>query len=147
METTFVEFGEWLVPAILDVIRVPFAVPLIVMIVALLKRFIPAKTISSNTLHFVVQVVFWLGYVVYGKLGGDLPAFEQWTVNITKMLEAVVPILLPLVVSLFGGHTLYNAARNRELPVMGYQRSDTASLPSWLRNVRRATDPKPIPGA
>jgi len=141
MEDTAVIFVERLLAMINDLTVVPFAVPLIVLLVSVFKRLVPAKYASSNTLHFIIQGLFWLGFAVFGKLGGDLPAFEEWTVNITKLLEVAVPLLLPFLISLFGGHAAYTAARNRGISGFGYQRTD-GSLPPWLKNVRRFTGPK-----
>ena len=147
MEDTAVLFVERLITMINDLTVVPFAVPLIVLLVSVFKRFVPAQWASSNTLHFVVQVVFWLGFAVFGKLGGDLPAFEEWTVNITKLLEVAVPLLLPFLVSLFGGHAAYTAARNRGITGFGYQRAEgpanLPTLPKWLSRAREVTtEPK-----
>ena len=146
MDATMAEFLERLITMVNDLTVVPFAVPLIVLVVSVLKRFIPAEWVGSGKLHFIVQAVFWLGYAVFARLGGDLPAFEEWTMNITKILEVVVPLLLPFAVSMFGAHATYKAALSRGVTGLGYKRPvGAATLPDWLLRVRRATAPKKEP--
>lgn len=138
MEQQFAEFAARLIELVNDTTVLAFAVPLVVVIVSVLKRFIPAEWVSGSTLHVLVQVVVWLAYIVFGKLGGDLAQFESWATTIAKVLELLVPVLPAGVAAVFGGHALYEATKKRGIAVFGYQRgSDSGAVPKALQRLRR----------
>lgn len=130
LEGQLSDFLAMFLEGVVDLTLLPFAVPLVVILVALVKR-IPLpfiQNISAGAMHLTVQVIIWAAYAVFVKFGrGDV--FEQWT----NALVIVLQTLLPLVASLFGATWLYDKAKASAIPLLGYQRSDPTALPALVR--------------
>lgn len=146
MEHTLEQFLGLLVGGVYDLTVLSFAQPFVVVVTNILKRLIPANWLSSGTIAFGTQVVVFLAYVVFGKMGGNLSQFESGVTTLGKILEIAAPVLLPGLGAIFAGHTIYEAAKRRNLKVIGYQRNqDDKSILNALQRVRRATAPKKEP--
>lgn len=71
---------------------------------------------AAVLLTLVVQVLVWLGYAIANYFGqGD--TFKATYLQVMDVLRA----LLPLAGSIFLGHVGYQAARKRNVPILGYK--------------------------
>lgn len=77
---------------------------------------IPIANGAAVLLTLVVQVLVWLGYAIANYFGQGDP-FKATYLQIVDVLRA----LLPLAGSIFLGHVGYQAARKRNVPILGYK--------------------------
>lgn len=125
MEASLAKFLETIVTALGDLSFVPYAVPLVVLLVSLIKRIPGLDTLDGKLLHLAVQVVFWVLYAAVNHFGHG-EQLQQWTEALTIILQT----LLPLIASMFGATWLYDKAHENNIPVIGYRRTkDTYARP------------------
>lgn len=98
-----------------DITFVAWAAPLVVMLTALAKRFIP---INAGLISLVFQAVIWIAYVILKQQGLDAQ-FQSWVEAAIVILQA----LLPLITSMFAAKGIYAAAVKYDIPALSYRRS------------------------
>jgi hypothetical protein len=111
--------AEQLLTWLRDGTTVAYAVPLVVVLVNVIKRIPALANINAGYIHLAVQVAFWAAYVVVGQYGHG-EQLQGFVEVLTPFLEA----LLPFFLSVFGAHTVYQAATARGVPGLGYQRTE-----------------------
>ena len=118
MEQQLMDFVQNVLMQLNDLTALAWAVPLIVILVAILKRAPWLRNVQAGTIQFVLQVVIWTLYAVLSRMGQG-EAFQSWVSGLAVILQT----LLPLMASLFGVEWLYRKAVQKRLPVISHQRS------------------------
>ena len=91
----------------------PLTAAFVVAVVALLKKVIP-ESLSVGTLALIVQVLVWVALVAAKHFGVE-DQFNTWLGTITTILGAVTG----LVASSYLSTRFYNAARDKDVPLLG----------------------------
>jgi len=112
------QFLEQLMQLLADTSYIAFAAPLVVIVVALLKRVPQLANVDAAGMSLGVQVVVWLAYLVADHLGGGAQ-FQAWT----EAGASIAQILLPLLMSEFASKGIYSLAKQTGVAVIGYERT------------------------
>lgn len=119
MSTTIIPIegaANLLLAAIAAMISGPLlASPAVVLLTALLKRFIPAPSTSiAFGAALVLTVLIWVA-----RAAGLGVQFD----NLFELVNTAAPAILGLIATLFGSNALYQAAQKRDIPFISYSRS------------------------
>lgn len=124
METQLLSAAEQIIAIVANLVNLGWAVPLVVIVVAVLKQLPYINQVKSSVIQFVVQVVVWVAYVLVSNAGyGD--AFQHWTVELAEVMQ----VILPFVASLFGAEWLYSKAKQNAVPLLGARRVEAPEEP------------------
>lgn len=108
--------AEALIKLVTDATFLPFAAGMVVAITALIKKLLPAtSTVSAGGIAFACQVVVWVLWVLAKRAGIDEGTFTSAVDALTTIASAV----LGLVGSSIAATKMYEAARDRNVPVIG----------------------------
>lgn len=96
----------------------PFAAPLVVLLVGLFKRIPFLANTSAPALSLFFSVLVWAGFI-FARDAGFATEFQTSVESLTKMGEMVLGFIFVPAVST----TLYNYANKQNVAILGHSRS------------------------
>jgi hypothetical protein len=95
-----------------------FAAPLVTLLVAVLKRYIP---LPAAHLNFYLSLMIFSAYQLVSFYGGG-GQFEAATGDITSILQSISHLVLGVGGTYLTSAAAYHASKNTGLPLVGYER-------------------------
>lgn len=102
-----------------------FAAPLVLMLVAFVKPFIP--NISAGTLNFFISLVVYVLYMIASQ-NGLASQFEAFTGGITSVVDAVSNLLTGVIGTGLLSAGFYHSAKKANVPFIGASRPKPSPL-------------------
>lgn len=118
MESQIAEFLKVIFEQLNSLTLIPYAVPLVIILVSLTKRIPQLAGVDGKVLQLFWQVMFWAaaGLLIHFGKGDNL---QQWT----ELIITFAKMLLPGAVSLAAATRGYQYAVNHNVPLLGFKRT------------------------
>lgn len=111
--------AEALIQLIANLTFMPIAAPLVLALVALLKRIIPASVVSAGTLALLVQALVWIAWLLARHVFDvDDATIKTWVEMLTVIGGAVAGFAGSAVLT----QAAYDRAKARDVPLLGKAR-------------------------